>query len=153
MSKLVLFDFDGTLADTAPDLAAAGNHLRESRGLPPLPLDTLQSVTSQGARGFLRACLGVEPQHPDYEDLRQQFLAAYAQRMTALTRLFPGVPELLQNLKQNGLRWGIVTNKVEHLALPIVRHLDLERECAITGGGDTVGQAKPHPAPAFSGCT
>ena len=147
MSKLVLFDFDGTLADTAPDLAAAANLLRENRGLAPLPLDTLRPVTSQGARGFLRASLGIEPEHPDYEDLRQQFLAAYAQRMTVLTRLFPGVPELLQGLKSHGFQWGIVTNKVEHLALPIVRHLDLERECAITVGGDTVGFSKPHPAP------
>lgn len=147
MSKLVLFDFDGTLADTAPDLAAAANLLRENRGLAPLPLDTLRPVTSQGARGFLRASLGVEPEHPEYDDLRQQFLAAYAQRMTVLTRLFPGVPELLKGLKSKGFQWGIVTNKVEHLALPIVRHLDLERECAITVGGDTVGHAKPHPAP------
>ena len=123
MTKLILFDFDGTLADTAPDLAGAANQLRENQGLAPLPLEQLRSVTSQGARGFLRASLGVEPGHPDYETLRQQFLTTYAQRMTMLTRLFPGVPELLSTLKDHGFQWGIVTNKVEHLALPIVRHL------------------------------
>lgn len=149
MSKLVLFDFDGTLADTAPDMAVAANRLRERQGLPPLPFEALRGVTSQGARGFLRASLGIEPDHPDYEAHRQQFLADYAEHLTVLTRLFPGVPELLQALKTQGFRWGIVTNKVEYLALPIVRFLGLDDECAITVGGDTAGHPKPHPAPLF----
>ncbi|MFA7624657.1 MAG: HAD hydrolase-like protein, partial [Pusillimonas sp.] len=109
MSKLVLFDFDGTLADTAPDMAVVANRLRERQGLPPLPFEALRPVTSQGARGFLRASLGIEPDHPDYEAHRQQFLADYAKHLTVLTRLFPGVPELLQALKGQGFQWGIVT--------------------------------------------
>lgn len=147
MTKLVLFDFDGTLADTAPDMAAVANKQRARLGLPPLPYETLRPVTSQGARGFLRASLGIEPDHPDYENHRQQFLADYANHLTVLTRLFPGVPELLAALRQQGYQWGIVTNKVEYLALPIVRFLDLDRDCAVTVGGDTAGHPKPHPAP------
>lgn len=147
MSKLVLFDFDGTLADTAPDLAAAANRQRERQGLAPLPFETLRPLSSQGARGLLKASLDIDPDHPHYEKHRTQFLADYEQNMTVLTRLFPGVPELLLALKQQGYRWGIVTNKVEYLALPIVRHLELHTECAVTVGGDTAGHAKPHPAP------
>ena len=147
MTKLVLFDFDGTLADTAPDMAHVANQQRAQRGLPPLPYESLRAVTSQGARGFLRASLGIEPDHPEYENNRQQFLADYAEHLTVHTRLFPGIPDLLAAIRQQGYQWGIVTNKVEYLALPIVRFLELDRDCAVTVGGDTAGHAKPHPAP------
>ena len=147
MQKLVLFDFDGTLADTAPDLAAAANKLRSRKGMTPLPYESLRPLASQGARGLLKACLDMTPDHSEYEDHRQQFLADYAQDMTKLTVLFPGVAELLSTLKQHGFRWGIVTNKVEYLALPIVEHLGLHTECVVTVGGDTTGYPKPHPAP------
>ncbi|OXR49653.1 MULTISPECIES: phosphoglycolate phosphatase [unclassified Pusillimonas] len=147
MSKLVLFDFDGTLADTAPDLAAAANRQRERQGLNALPYEMLRPMASAGARGLLKVSLDIDPDHPDYESHRRQFLSDYEQHMTVLTRLFPGVPELLQSLKAQGYRWGIVTNKVEYLALPIVKHLELHTECAVTIGGDTAGYAKPHPAP------
>ncbi|HEU0230040.1 MAG TPA: phosphoglycolate phosphatase [Burkholderiaceae bacterium] len=147
MSKLILFDFDGTLADTAPDLAAAANKARARKGLPPLPYATLRPMASQGARGLLKAGLGMDPDHPDYEACRQQFLDDYEQDMTSGTSLFPGVPALLATLRDNGYRWGIVTNKVEYLALPLVRHLGLDAECAITVGGDTTANRKPHPAP------
>lgn len=147
MSKLILFDFDGTLADTAPDLAAAANKARARKGLPPLPYETLRPMASQGARGLLKAGLDMDPDHPDYEACRQQFLDDYEQDMTSGTSLFPGVPTLLATLRDNGYRWGIVTNKVEYLALPLVRHLGLDAECAITVGGDTTANRKPHPAP------
>ena len=147
MQKLILFDFDGTLADTAPDLAAAANTMRVQKGLEPLPYEVLRPMASQGARGLLKASLGLEPEHPEYEDHRIRFLSQYEKQMTSLTRLFPGVGELLATLKAEGFQWGIVTNKVEYLAVPIVRHLQLEVECAVTVGGDTAGHAKPHPAP------
>jgi len=147
MRKLVLFDFDGTLADTAPDLAAAANRQRARRGLPPLPYEALRPMASQGARGLLKASLDMLPDHPEYETCRQQFLSDYEQDMTTLTVLFPGVPELLGTLKDHGYSWGIVTNKVEHLALPIVQHLGLHTECVVTVGGDTASHPKPHPAP------
>lgn len=147
MRKLVLFDFDGTLADTAPNLAAAANKVRASKGLAPLPYETLRPMASHGARGLLKAGLDIGPDHPDYETLKQQFLENYEQDMTSLTALFSGIPELLATLHQHGYRWGIVTNKVEYLALPIVRHLGLDADCAITVGGDTASHPKPHPAP------
>lgn len=147
MSKLVLFDFDGTLADTAPDLAAAANKTRARKGLAPLPYETLRPMASQGARGLLKAGLDIDPGHPEYEVLKRQFLEDYEQDMTSLTVLFDGIPQLLATLRQNGYQWGIVTNKVEYLALPIVQHLGLAADCAVTVGGDTASHPKPHPAP------
>jgi len=147
MKRLVLFDFDGTLADTAPDLAAAANKQRHRKGLQPLPYEALRPMASQGARGLLRASLDMLPDHPEYEVCRRQFLQDYEAEMTVLTSLFPGVPELLGTLKENGYAWGIVTNKMEYLALPIVEHLGLHTECVVTVGGDTTGHSKPHPAP------
>lgn len=147
MKKLVLFDFDGTLADTAPDLGAAANVLRTRRGLPELPLDTFRAYASHGARGLLKAGLDMTPEHPEYEAAREEFLSEYEQGMTNRSTLFPGIRELLGTLQDNGYTWGIVTNKVEYLALPLVVHLGLYRHCAITVGGDTTPHPKPHPAP------
>lgn len=147
MRKLVLFDFDGTLADTAPDLAAAANKQRARKGLTPLPYETFRPYASHGARGLLKVGLDLDPDHPEYEACRQQFLADYEQDMTTLTTLFPGVPELLNTLKTHDYAWGIVTNKMEYLAVPLVVHLGLYTDCAITVGGDTTEYAKPHPAP------
>lgn len=147
MSKLVLFDLDGTLADSAPDLAATANLARERRGLPPLPYLELRPYSTQGARGLLKAGLNIEPGHPEYDDLRQQFLNDYEQRMGELTTLFEGVHELLDRIQGHGFRWGIVTNKLEYLARPVVEHLGLATGTAVVVGGDTTPHAKPHPAP------
>jgi phosphoglycolate phosphatase len=147
MHKLVLFDFDGTLADTAPDLAAAANKQRARRGLPPLPYEALRPYASHGARGLLKASLDMDTDHPDYPACREQFLEDYEQDMTTHTTLFPGIKDLLALLKENGYAWGIVTNKVEYLAIPLVVHLGLYTDCAITVGGDTTSHPKPHPPP------
>src|SRR5690606_2276321 len=147
MTKLVLFDFDGTLADTAPDLGAAANVLRRRRGLADLPLENYRQYASHGARGLLRASLGMAPDHPEYEAVRDEFLTEYERGMTRYTALFPGIRELLNTLQQAGYIWGIVTNKVEYLALPLVEYLGLHTHCAITVGGDTTPHPKPHPAP------
>jgi len=147
MSALVLFDFDGTLADTAPDLAAAANRQRERRGLPALPEPQLRPYASQGARGLLRAALDLTPEHPEFPAARQQFLDDYEAAMTRHTRLFPGIAELLARLGRHGLAWGIVTNKVERLARPLVSHLGLDGDCAALVCGDTTAHSKPHPEP------
>lgn len=147
MQKLVLFDFDGTLADTAPDLAAAANKQRTRKGLAPLPYEALRPYASHGARGLLKAGLDMDPDHPEYETCRQQFLTDYEQDMTTLTTLFPGVKPLLATLKESGYAWGIVTNKMEYLAVPLVVHLGLYTDCVVTVGGDTTDHTKPHPAP------
>ena len=141
--KLVLFDFDGTLADTAPDLAAAANKQRARQGLPPLPYESLRPYASHGARGLLKAALGLERGDPGYEQWRQRFLDDYEQDIAVHTRLFPGVDTLLEHLAADGFEWGIVTNKVEYLARPIIRHLGLEATCAVTVGGDTTPNPKP----------
>lgn len=147
MKKLVLFDFDGTLADTAPDLAAAANKQRERRGLAPLPYQQLRPFASAGARGLLKAGLGLTPEDPDYNACRAQFLQDYENDMTRQTTLFPGITELLSILGIQQFKWGIVTNKAEYLALPLVVHLGLSKQCAVTVGGDTTAHSKPHPAP------
>lgn len=147
MSALILFDFDGTLADTAPDLAAAANQQRTRRGLEPLPYETLRPVASQGARGLLRVALGLKPGDDEYEPTRLQFLDDYAASSTVHSKLFPGIEALLADIRQRGLSWGIVTNKVTYLTLPIVEHLNLTRDSAVLVCGDTTAHAKPHPLP------
>lgn len=144
--SLILFDFDGTLADTAPDLAAAANRQRERKGLAPLPYEQLRPVASQGARGLLRVALDLHPDHADYETWRQQFLNDYEQAMTVHTRLFAGVPELLQALEARALGWGIVTNKARRFTLPLLEHLGLQGAQAVVCG-DCTPHLKPHPAP------
>ncbi|PJM88515.1 HAD family hydrolase [Achromobacter ruhlandii] len=147
MSALILFDFDGTLAATAPDLAAAANQQRTRRGLEPLPYETLRPVASQGARGLLRVALGLKPGDDEYEPTRLQFLEDYAASSTVHSKLFPGIEALLSDIRQRGLSWGIVTNKVTYLTLPIVEHLNLTRDSAVLVCGDTTAHAKPHPLP------
>ncbi|MPS28796.1 phosphoglycolate phosphatase [Pigmentiphaga sp.] len=147
MKPLVLFDFDGTLADTAPDLAAAANQQRLRRGLPALPYEQLRPMASHGARGLLGVALGLTPDSPEYEACKQQFLDDYAANIAVHTVLFPGVEDLLANLVQEGWTWGIVTNKVTRFTTPLVRHLALEQHSAVVVCGDTTAHSKPHPEP------
>jgi len=148
--KAVLFDLDGTFADTAPDLNHALNLMREARRLAPLPLELTRPVTSLGARGLLGAGLGVAPDHPDYRLLRDEFLAHYEQNLYRHTRLFPGMAELLDDIEARGLKWGIVTNKAERFARPLVALLRPGAACVV--GGDTTGKLKPHPDPLLAAC-
>lgn len=147
MKPLVLFDFDGTLADTAPDLAAAANQQRLRRGLAPLPYEQLRPQASHGARGLLRVALGLTPESPGYEDAKRQFLDDYAADIAVHTVLFPGIEELLARLVETGWTWGIVTNKVARFTAPLVRHLALEQHSAVVVCGDTTAYSKPHPEP------
>lgn len=143
--RAVLFDFDGTLADTAPDLGAAVNRLRLERGLGELPLDTYRPWASAGARGLLHAGFGLAPGDPDFEPLREAFLARYSEALCAHTRLFPGCDALLAEIGARGIRWGIVTNKARRFTLPIIAALGLAPACVVCG--DTTAHIKPHPAP------
>jgi N-acetyl-D-muramate 6-phosphate phosphatase len=145
--RAVLFDLDGTFADTAPDLARAINAMRSARNLPPLPIDATRPVTSHGARGLLEVGFGMSPEHPDYAAMRAEFLDLYAHALCVDTRLFPGMSELLERIEDRGLKWGIVTNKVERLAKPLIEQLRFGGRCACVVGGDTAGVTKPHPAP------
>lgn len=143
-SQAVLFDLDGTLADTAPDLAAAVNRMLAGQGHAPLPLERLRPFASAGARGLVHAAFGVKPEDAEYTALRETFLELYAERVCRETRLFPGIAELLRELGARGLRWGIVTNKATHLTERIVSTLRLKPDCVACG--DTTPHLKPHPA-------
>jgi len=144
-TRAVLFDLDGTLADTAADLGAAVNRLRAARGLTGLLPGDVRAYASSGARGLLRVGLGLNPGDPGYESMRDAFLAHYAERVCVETRLFPGIPELLEELSARGIKWGIVTNKIARFTDPIVAALGISPDCVVCG--DTTPHAKPHPAP------
>ena len=147
MIKAVLFDLDGTLADTAPDLGYTINRMREARGLPPLPLAATRPVTSLGARGMLGVGLDVTPGHPDYPALREEFLGIYAKNLCRETKLFAGMPELLDELERRNVLWGVVTNKAERFTHPLLELLGVHHRTACIVGGDTTGKIKPDPAP------
>ena len=146
-SKAVLFDFDGTLADTAPDLGAALNRLRADHGLPALSIETLRRYASSGARGLLRGGFELLPEQSRYERMRDAFLDYYDECMCAETRLFPGIEELLTEIERRGIAWGIVTNKSTRFTPRIVAALGLEHRVACVVCGDTTPHIKPHPAP------
>ncbi|SIT40226.1 Phosphoglycolate phosphatase 2 [Paraburkholderia ribeironis] len=143
----VLFDLDGTLADTAPDLAAAVNKMRHDRGLKMVPLEDLRPLASAGARGLIGGAFGIGPDNPEYPSMRDEFLANYEADLCIETTLFPGIPEVLDELDARGVRWGIVTNKVTRLTEPLVAQLGLEERARCVVSGDTTAHSKPHPAP------
>ena len=148
----VLFDLDGTLADTAPDLGGALNRLREESGLPPLALDLLRPHASAGARGLIGAGFGFGPEHKGYPELQKRFLAIYESQLCADTRLFPGVAELLAALDQRAIPWGIVTNKIARYTIPVVAGLALSHRAACVVSGDSTARPKPDPAPLLMAC-
>jgi len=145
--RAVLFDLDGTLADTAPDLAGALNRLLAEHGRAAVPPADARRVTSSGARGMLRVGFGIDPQHAEYDALRTRFLDLYAENLCRETRLFDGIADLLAVLDGRGLPWGVVTNKAERLTLPLLDALGLGARTACVVGGDTTGRTKPHPDP------
>ena len=145
--KAVLFDLDGTLIDSAPDLAAAADRLRLDRGLPELGLSLYRPHTGTGARGMLKIAFQMEPEHPEFIDLREQFFKNYERNLVVNTRPFDGVKELIESLNDRSLAWGIVTNKSARFTDPIVRQIPLLTQAKTVISGDTTAHAKPHPAP------
>jgi N-acetyl-D-muramate 6-phosphate phosphatase len=147
MTEAVLFDLDGTFADTAPDLAYALNLMRDARGLPHVPVHATRPVTSSGARGMLSVGFGMAPSDPGYPAMREEFLQLYEANLCRDSRLFPGIPELVTQLQVRSLAWGIVTNKAERYARPLIAALASTMNCRCVIGGDTTPHLKPHPAP------
>lgn len=152
MFEAVLFDLDGTLADTAPDLGGTTNQLLREEGLAPAALPRLRPFTSQGVRGLLKAGFGIDSTHADYPRLFERFLAIYASRLCVETRLFDGIPELLDSIEEMGLHWGIVTNKRQRYTDPLVELLRLSPRTRCVVSGDTTAEAKPSPLPVLHAC-
>lgn len=151
MIRAVLFDLDGTLLDSAPDLVASLNHLRVQEGFDPLPLASIQSAASRGALGLLQA--GMPPTDAEtLEARRLAFLAHYEQFSFVNSSLYAGIPELLAFLRDNRTPWGIVTNKPEYLTVPVLSAAGLDDAVGCCVCGDTIAQRKPHPAPVLLAC-
>lgn len=143
----VLFDLDGTLIDSAPDLGAAADQMRVDRGLASLPLTAYRSMAGAGARGMIGVAFGLAPDHANFEALKEEFFCIYESRFTVLTYAFDGVAELIVGIVERGLKWGVVTNKSARFTLPLTKAMPLFSTAQTIVSGDTTPHAKPHPAP------
>jgi phosphoglycolate phosphatase len=152
MIKSVLFDLDGTLADTAPDLADALNHVLVAQGQPALPFEHIRPVVSHGGIALIRLGFNIEPEHPEFEGLRQQLLDYYLANIAAKTTLFDGMNDALTHIESHGMNWGVVTNKPAWLTDPLMEALGLAQRAACIVSGDTLPERKPHPAPMLYAC-
>ena len=147
--QAVLFDLDGTLIDSAPDLGAAADKMRTERGLPSLPLDHYRPMAGAGARGMLGIAFGMTPEHPEFMAYREEFFVNYENAMTERTVIFDGVPDMIAAIVQAGLPWGVVTNKSSRFTDPLTAAMPLFATAGAIVSGDTTPHAKPHPEPLF----
>ncbi|MDO9358266.1 MAG: HAD-IA family hydrolase [Polaromonas sp.] len=145
--EAVLFDLDGTLIDSAPDLGAAADKMRTDRGMASLPLSDYRPMAGAGARGMLGIAFGLSPDDAGFAELREEFFVNYEGCMTERTYAFEGVAELIAKIGQAGLKWGVVTNKSQRFTLPLTRQMPLFGTAQTIVSGDTTPHAKPHPAP------
>ena len=143
--RCVLFDLDGTLVDTAPDLAYAANLVRAAQGLAPLPVRRYRPVASAGARGLLRVGLGLTPEHPDFPARRESVLAHYRAHLARESRLFPGMDAVLKAFARHDIAWGVVTNKPQWLTDPLLEALQLSQRAAVVVGQVEGIPVKPAP--------
>jgi len=143
----VLFDLDGTLADTAPDMARTVNIMRANRKLAPVALDVVRPHVSKGARGMICAAFDMTTDHPDFPAMREEFLEIYADHLHVDSVLFPGMAALLDRLEAEHIAWGVVTNKFERFARPLLEGMGLASRAGVIVGGDTCAKAKPFPDP------
>lgn len=150
--RTILFDLDGTLLDTAPDLAAALNTVLEENRQPTLPFESIRPVVSHGGIALIKLGFGLQQDDPNFEPLRQRLLTVYRENISRHTTLFPGMETVLQTIEQRGLNWGIVTNKPGWLTDPLLKDLQLYDRAACVVSGDTLQERKPHPAPLLHAC-
>ncbi len=150
--RTVLFDLDGTLLDTAPDLADALNAVLAEQGRARLPFEQIRPVVSHGGIALIQLGFGLQRSDPGFEALRERLLAIYRDNLAVKTRLFTGMAELLHEIEQRGLNWGVVTNKPGWLTEPLLQALGLRERAACVVSGDTLDQRKPHPAPMLYAC-
>lgn len=151
--RAVLFDMDGTLLDSAPDFVAICQAMRQDRGLPPLDGETIRRQVSGGAGAMVAASFGLDSSAADFEPLRQEFLDRYQQHCAVFTRPFEGIEELLDDIEQAGLRWGVVTNKHVRYAQPIMEQLGLASRSSVLICPDHVSRSKPDPEPILLACS
>ena len=149
LPQAVLFDLDGTLIDSAPDLGAAADKMRTDRGLPSLDYALYRPMAGSGARGMLEIAFGMGPEHIDYEAFKDEFLNNYERAMTVRTAIFDGVHDLLADLAVLGIQWGVVTNKHQRFTLPLTAQIPMFASAQAIISGDTTPHAKPHPEPLF----
>ncbi len=143
----VLFDLDGTLIDSAPDLGAAADQMRTDRGLTSLPLSDYRGMAGSGARGMIGVAFGLAPGHAQFAALKEEFFINYESRLTVRTYAFDGVAELIADILAQGIKWGVVTNKLARFTLPLIQAMPLFSTAQTIISGDTTPHAKPHPAP------
>ena len=147
--RAVLFDLDGTLIDSAPDMGAAADKMRLDRGMPSLPQALYRPMVGTGARGMIGVAFGVTPEDPVFPALKQEFFSNYQSCLTQNTYAFEGVESLIGHLRQRQLMWGVVTNKAERFSGPLTRSMPLFASAAVLISGDTTPHTKPHPEPLF----
>ena len=145
--RAILFDLDGTLIDSAPDLGAAADQMRVARGLPSLPMADYRPFAGSGARGMLRVAFGMQPEDAEFPTMREEFFQNYERRMTQDTTVFDGVSDMLANIVARQLHWGVVTNKSKRFTEPLSRQMALFASAGAVVSGDTTPHAKPHPEP------
>jgi len=150
--RVVLFDLDGTLADTAPDLAYALNQTLEKHGRSPLPYEQIKPKVSHGASALIRLGFDITPDNDVFDSLLQDLLQIYSANIHRETTLFPGMDRVLQQLEQLGIAWGIVTNKPARFTDPLIKSMGLMERAACVVSGDTTANSKPHPEPILYGC-
>jgi phosphoglycolate phosphatase len=148
-TKAVLFDLDGTLIDSAPDLGAAADKMRTDRGLASYPLERYRPMAGAGARGMLGVAFGITPESPEFDVLREEFFVTYERRMLLNTQVFDGIQVLIEALCEQGLLWGVVTNKSMRFTDPLTRAIPLFASAGAVVSGDTTPFAKPHPEPLY----
>lgn len=148
----VLFDLDGTLVDTAADIAAALNHVLENEHQPLWSLEFLRPWVSRGAPNMLRHAFDLPVDHPRIADLAEQMLGFYRQNICHHSHLFEGMPEVLDSLEQQGIAWGVVTNKATFLAEPLLEELKVATRAGCIICGDTLPVKKPEPDPIYLAC-
>jgi phosphoglycolate phosphatase len=147
--EAVLFDLDGTLIDSAPDLAAAVDKMRTDRGLPSFPLEHYRHMAGAGARGMIGIAFDMTPEHPDFDAMKEEFFVNYENCMTERTRIFDGVRDMIAALVAQGLPWGVVTNKSSRFTDPLTSTMGLFATAGAIVSGNTTPHAKPHPEPLF----
>lgn len=150
---VIFFDLDGTLVDTAPDLAYALNQVLQEEGKSPLPFEAVRTVASHGSAGLLGLGFDITPEHSDFKPLQQRFIQIYQDNLTRESNLFEGMDAIIDKLEQTGQRWGVITNKPAFLTTPLLTGLGLASRAACIVSGDTTANSKPHPEPMLHACS